>query len=70
MRTLQHFPLQGKVPPLVIMTSKLEQGWMKQSYCDPCVNEVVSATRINEYCKMDFFEEPSDLHGLRGGDSG
>ena len=33
MRTLRHFPLQGKVPPLEIMTSKLEQGWMKQSAC-------------------------------------
>ena len=37
---------------------------------DPGVNEVVSATRINEYCKRDFFEEPFDLHSLRGGDSG
>ena len=37
---------------------------------DPQVNEVVSATRINEYCKRDFFKEPSDSHGLGGGDSG
>ena len=37
---------------------------------DPHVNEVVSATRINEDCKREFFEEPSDLHGLWGGDSG
>ena len=36
---------------------------------DPRVNEVVSATRINEYCKRDFFEEPSDPHGLSGGES-
>ena len=36
---------------------------------DPRVNEVVSATRINEYCKREFFEEPSNPHGLWGGDS-
>ena len=36
---------------------------------NPQVNEVVSATRINEYCKRDFFEEPYDPHGLYGGDS-
>ena len=36
---------------------------------DPQVNEVVSATRINEYCKREFFEEPSNPHGLWGGDS-
>ena len=33
MCTLWHFSLQGKVPPLAIMTSNLEQGWMKQSAC-------------------------------------
>ena len=37
---------------------------------DPRVNEVMSATRINEYCKREFLEEPSKLHGLWGGDSG
>ena len=37
---------------------------------DSGVNEVVSATRINEYCKRGFFEEPSNLHGLWGGDFG
>ena len=36
---------------------------------DPWVNEVVSATRINEYYKWEFFEEPFDLHGLWGGES-
>ena len=35
---------------------------------DPRVNEVVSATRINEYCKREFFEETFDPHGLWGGD--
>ena len=37
---------------------------------DPRVNEVVSATRINEYCKREFFEEPYDPHSLWGGDFG
>ena len=37
---------------------------------DPRVNEVVSATRINEYYKREFFEEPSDPYGFWGGDSG
>ena len=37
---------------------------------DPWVNEIVSDTKINEYCKRDFFEEPSDPHGLWGGGSG
>ena len=36
---------------------------------DPRFNEVVSATKINKYCKREFFEEPYDLHGLWGGDS-
>ena len=31
---------------------------------DPQVKEVVSATRINEYCKREFFEESSDPHRL------
>ena len=35
---------------------------------DPWVNEVVSATRINEYCKREFFEATYDLHVLWGGD--
>ena len=37
---------------------------------NPRVNEVMSASRINEYCKRDFFEETFDPHGLWGGDSG
>ena len=37
---------------------------------NPGVNKVVSATRINEYCKREFFEEPSNSHGLWGGDTG
>ena len=37
---------------------------------DPGVNEVMSATKINEYCKRDIFEETPNLHGLWGGDSG
>ena len=35
---------------------------------DPGVNEVMSATKINEYCKREFFEETPDPHGLWGGD--
>ena len=34
------------------------------------VNEVMSATRINESCKRDLLEETLDPHGLWGGDSG
>ena len=37
---------------------------------DPRVNEVMSATRINEYCKRDIFEETHDPHCLWGGDVG
>ena len=37
---------------------------------DPRVNEVMSATRINEYCKRDIFEETPNPHGLWGGDFG
>ena len=37
-------------------------------FSNPRVNEVVSATRINEYCKREFFEERFDQHGLWGGD--
>ena len=37
---------------------------------DPRVNEVTSATKINEYCKREFLEEALDPHGLWGGDSG
>ena len=37
---------------------------------DPRVNEVVSATRINEYCKRELLEETLHPHGLWGGDSG
>ena len=37
---------------------------------DPGVNEVMSATIINEYCKSEFFEEICDPHGFCGGDSG
>ena len=33
------------------------------------VNEVVSAIRINEYCKMDIIEETLEPHGLWVGDS-
>ena len=33
------------------------------------VNEIVSATRINEYYKREFFEEPSEPPILWGGDS-
>ena len=35
---------------------------------DPGVNEVMSATIINEYCKRYFLEETIDLHGLCDGD--
>ena len=35
---------------------------------DPGVNEVMSATRINVYCKREFFEETSDPHGFWGGE--
>ena len=31
---------------------------------DPGVNEVMSATRINEYCKREFIEETLDPRGL------
>ena len=34
------------------------------------VNEVMSATKINEYCKREIIEETLDLHGLWGADSG
>ena len=34
------------------------------------VDEVMSATIINEYCKRDIFEETPEPHGLWGGDSG
>ena len=34
------------------------------------VNEVMSATRINDYCKKELLEETLDPHGLWGGDSG
>ena len=34
------------------------------------VNEVMGATKINEYCKRNLLEETLDLHGLWGGDSG
>ena len=37
---------------------------------DPGVNEVMSATIINEYYKREIFEETLDPHGLWGGDSG
>ena len=37
---------------------------------DHGVNEVMSDTRINEYCKRDIFEETLDSHGLWDGDSG
>ena len=37
---------------------------------DMRVNEVMSATKINEYCMRDILEETIDLHGLWGGDSG
>ena len=33
------------------------------------VNEVMGATRINEYCKRNILEENLDLHGLWGNDS-
>ena len=36
---------------------------------DPKVNEVTSASRINEYCKMELLEETLNPHGLWGGDS-
>ena len=36
---------------------------------DPRVNEVMSATIINEYCKRELLEETLDLHGLWGGES-
>ena len=32
------------------------------------VNEVMSAIRINEYCKREILEETLDLHHLWGGD--
>ena len=38
-------------------------------FSDPRVNEVVSATRINEYCKRYIVEETLDLHGLWDGES-
>ena len=34
------------------------------------VNEVMGATRINEYCKRNLIEETLDLHGLWGNESG
>ena len=34
------------------------------------VNEVMGATRINEYCKRDLLEEKLDSHGLWGDESG
>ena len=37
---------------------------------DPRVNEVLSATIINEYYKREIIEETLDPHGLWGGDSG
>ena len=37
---------------------------------DPRVNEVMSATKINEYCKREIFEGTLDPYGLWGGDSG
>ena len=36
---------------------------------NPRFNEVVSASKINEYCKRDILEETLDPHGLWGGDS-
>ena len=36
----------------------------------PSANEVMSATRINEYCKRNLLEETFDLHGLWGSDLG
>ena len=33
------------------------------------VNEVMGATRINEYCKRNIHEETLDLHDLWGSDS-
>ena len=30
------------------------------------VNDVMGATRINEYCKRNLLEETVDLHGLWG----
>ena len=32
------------------------------------VNEVMSVTKINEYCKRELLEETLGPHGLRGGD--
>ena len=37
---------------------------------NPGVNEVMSASKINDYCKRDFFEETFELHGLWGFESG
>ena len=37
---------------------------------DPRVNEVVSATKINEYCKRGIIEETLDPHGLWDGKLG
>ena len=36
---------------------------------DPGVNEVMSATKINEYCKRELLEETIEPHGFGGGDS-
>ena len=33
------------------------------------VNEVMSAIRINEYCKREILEETLDPHGLWGSES-
>ena len=37
---------------------------------DPRVNEVMSATRINDFFKWEILEEIIDSHGLWDGDSG
>ena len=34
------------------------------------VNAIMSAIRINEYCKRDILEETLDFHGFWGSDSG
>ena len=36
---------------------------------DTRVNDVTSATRINEYCKREIIEETLDPHGLCGVES-